>query len=106
MHVVGVSCCLRAAFQVFHQRHTSAEAERRTHLHIAKDVVALRLEVVLHEGLLPAAVPQVEHQVSQESHVGVLDVNRRAEPHGVSGEVVGKDYTPHGGLAAAALAHQ
>ena len=53
-------------------------------LHVAKNVVALRLKIVLHEGLLAAAVPQVEHEVSQEAHVRVLHIDGRAEPHGVA----------------------
>ena len=75
-------------------------------LHVAEDVVALRLEVVLHEGLLPAAVPQVEHQVPKEAHVRVLDVDRRSEPHRVACEVVGEDDRAHRRLAGARLAHQ
>ena len=46
-----------------------------THLDVAEDVVALAGEVVLHEGLLAAAVPQVEHQVAQKANVRVLHVD-------------------------------
>ena len=44
-------------------------------LHVAKNVVALRLKVVLHEGFLPTAVPEVENEVSKEADVGMLDVD-------------------------------
>ena len=69
-------------------------------------MVALRLKVVLHEGLLTAAVPEVEHQVSKEADVGVLNVDRRSEPHRVACEIVGKDDRAHRRLAGARLAHQ
>ena len=40
---------------------------RSGHLDVPKDVVPLRGEVVLHEGLLAATVPQVQDEVSQQS---------------------------------------
>lgn len=36
---------------------------------IPEDVVFLRLKVLLHERLLPATVPEVQHQIAQESDV-------------------------------------
>ena len=38
-------------------------------LHAAENVVPLAGEVVLVERVLPAAVPQVEDQVAEETHV-------------------------------------
>lgn len=45
------------------------------HLDVPEDVVLLRGEVLLHERLLAAAVPQVQHQVAEEADVRVLDVD-------------------------------
>lgn len=76
------------------------------HLHVAEDVVPLAREVVLHERVLAAAVPQVQHQVAQESHMRVLDVYCGSETTGVSGDVVREDDRPHARLSRAALTHQ
>ncbi len=45
------------------------------HFNIAEYVVALRRKVMLHERLLPAAVPQVEHQIAQKTDVRLFDVD-------------------------------
>lgn len=45
------------------------------HGDIPEDVVLLRLEILLHERLLTAAVPKIQHQIAQESHVRVLHIN-------------------------------
>lgn len=45
------------------------------HGDIPEDVVLLRLEVLFHEGLLAAAVPQIQHQIAEESHVWVLHID-------------------------------
>lgn len=45
------------------------------HLNIAEYVVSLTGKVVLHEGLLATTVPQVQHQVSKEADMGVLNIN-------------------------------
>lgn len=42
---------------------------------VGEDVDALLGEVVLHEGLLAAAVPEVERQVAEEFHVREVDVD-------------------------------
>lgn len=76
------------------------------HLDVAEDVVALCGQVVLHEGVLAPAVPEVEGQVAEEADVRVLDVDRGAQPPCVLGDVVGEDDGAHRGLAGAALAHQ
>ena len=47
----------------------------RLYLDVPEYVLSLRREVVLHEGLLAAAVPQVEAEVAEELDVGVLDVD-------------------------------
>ena len=66
----------------------------KLYLDVPEDVLSLRREVVLHEGLLAAAVPQVEAEVAEELDVGVLDVDGGAEPAGVPRDVVGEDYGP------------
>ena len=75
-------------------------------LHVAEDVVPLRGEVVLHEGLLTPTVPEVEDQIAQEPHVRVLHVNGGPQPPRVPGDEVGEDDGPHAGLAGPRLAHQ
>ena len=67
-------------------------------LNIPEDVVPLRRKVVLHEGLLTAAVPEVEHQVAEQPHVAVLHVNGGPQPPRVSRDEVGKDDGTHTGL--------
>ena len=76
------------------------------HLHVAEDGVLLRLEVVVHEGVLAAAVPQRQDEVAQEADVRVLDAQGRAQAHRVARKVVGEDDRAHRRLAAAALPHQ
>lgn len=46
-------------------------------LDAAKDGLAVALEVALVEGVLAAAIPQVEDEVAQEADVVVLDVEGR-----------------------------
>ena len=47
---------------------------------VAKDVVALRLEVALHVRLLASAVPEVEDQIPEELDVRVFHVLYVAQP--------------------------
>ena len=75
-------------------------------LHIPEDVVSLWRKVVLHEGLLAAAVPQVEHEVAEQPHVRVLHVDGGAEPPRVPGDEVREDDGPHAGLPRPWLPHQ
>ena len=75
-------------------------------LDIPEDIVPLRREVVLHEGLLAAAVPEVEHQVTQEPHVTVLHINGGPQPPRVPRDEVGEDDGPHTGLTRPRLSHQ
>ena len=46
---------------------------------LPEDVFPLLVKVVFHEGLLTAAVPQVERQVAQQAHVRVLHVDGGAQ---------------------------
>ena len=62
-----------------HQRHRSkpewstplcyicSENCSSTHLNISEDIVSLRGKVILHECLLTSTIPQVQHQISQQS---------------------------------------
>ena len=76
------------------------------HLDISENVVALRGEVVLHEGLLTPAVPEVEDEVAQQPHVRVLHVYGGSQPSGVPSYEVGEDDGPHARLTRARLSHQ
>jgi hypothetical protein len=49
------------------------------HADVLEDGRALRGEVRVHERVLPAAVPEVEDEISEEANVVLLDVDRRAE---------------------------
>ncbi|CAM9184578.1 unnamed protein product, partial [Heterosigma akashiwo] len=76
------------------------------HLHAAEDQVPLGVEVGLVEGVLAAAVPQVQHQPAEEAHVRVLHVEGGRQPHRVPCQVVREDDTPHRGLSRPRLPHQ
>ncbi len=54
----------------------------------------------------PTTVPQVEGQIPQESHVTVLDIDRRSQSSRVLGDVIRKDDGAHRRLSRSALAHQ
>eukprot|EP00588_Corethron_pennatum_P011397 CAMPEP_0194269030 /NCGR_PEP_ID=MMETSP0169-20130528/3263_1 /TAXON_ID=218684 /ORGANISM="Corethron pennatum, Strain L29A3" /LENGTH=301 /DNA_ID=CAMNT_0039010521 /DNA_START=125 /DNA_END=1026 /DNA_ORIENTATION=+ len=71
-----------------------------------EDGLAVPLEVGLVEGVLAAAVPEVQDEVPQKTHVVVLHVERGGEAHGVAREEVGEDDGAHGRLARVGLAHQ
>ena len=55
---------------------------------------------------LPSTVPEIQHQVSHELDIAVLDINGGAETAHVLGHVVAEDNAAHGRLAGAALAHE
>ena len=44
------------------------------HLHVAEDGISLRVEIAFVKAVLPAAVPQIEHQVSEKPDVSVLHI--------------------------------
>ena len=73
---------------------------------LPENSVSLRIKIALIEAKLPAAVPEVEHEVPEEPHVRMLHVECGAEPHRVSGHVISEDDATHRRLACAALAHQ
>mmetsp|Transcript_38465 Transcript_38465/g.86730 ORF Transcript_38465/g.86730 Transcript_38465/m.86730 type:complete len:225 (+) Transcript_38465:525-1199(+) len=94
-------------------RHVGASAlvaHRHQHvdedLRVLKDGLPLRLEVVLHEDVLPATVPEVQTQVAKEPERVVLNEVGLVQPVGVAGEVVREDDRLHGGLPSAGAAHQ
>lgn len=98
------------------------------HLHVPEDVIPLIGEVVLHEGLLTTAIPEIEGQVAEKSDVRMFDIdcgkNREncwrmrkqgwergkrtggRKPSGVASDVVSENDGSHGGLTRPALAHQ
>lgn len=43
------------------------------HFYISENGVIL--EIALEETVLPATVPQIQDQVSKESHIGVFNIN-------------------------------
>ena len=76
------------------------------HLHVAKDVFSLRSKVVFHKGFLASTIPQIQHQIAQKTNVAVFNVDRDAQTHRVTSDVVGKNNRPHRRLATARFAHQ
>ena len=53
-----------------------------------EDGRALRREVRIHEGILTAAVPEVENEIAEEADVVLLDVDGRAEARGEGSGIV------------------
>ncbi len=45
------------------------------HLNITEYVVPLCSEIVLHERLLTTTIPQIQHQIAQESDIRLLDID-------------------------------
>jgi hypothetical protein len=58
------------------------------HTDVLEDGRALRREVRVHKGVLAAAVPEVENEVSEEADVILFDVDGRAEARGERSGVV------------------
>jgi hypothetical protein len=55
---------------------------------------------------LPAAIPQVQCQVSHELRVAVLNIDSCTKTAHIFCDIVTEDYRAHGGFAGAALAHE
>jgi len=58
------------------------------HADLLEDGRALRREVRVHEGILTAAVPEVEDKVAEETDVVLLDIDGRAEARGKGSGIV------------------
>jgi hypothetical protein len=56
---------------------------------VLEDSGALGGEIRVHEGVLAAAVPEVEYEVAEEADVVLLDVDGCTEAGGERGGVVG-----------------
>ena len=76
------------------------------HFGVREHVFPLRVEVAVHEGVLPAAVPQVERQVAHEFGVRVFHVDGGAQAADVARDEVAEDYAAHAGFAGAGFAHE
>lgn len=55
---------------------------------VLEDSCSLRGEITVHEGILSAAVPQVEDEVPQETNMILLNVNGRTESRGEGSRVI------------------
>jgi hypothetical protein len=55
---------------------------------------------------IPSTVPEIEHQVTHELDVAVLDIDCGTQPAYVLGDVVAKDDASHRRLSCPALSHQ
>lgn len=60
---------------------------------VLEDGGPLRGKIAVHEGVLSAAVPEVEDEVAQESNMVLLDVDCRTQSRGKRRWVVGTDGT-------------
>ena len=58
------------------------------HADVLEDDRLLRGEVGVHEGVLPAAVPEVEDEVPEEADVVLFNIDRCAEACGQGGRVI------------------
>lgn len=76
------------------------------HLHSAEDGLLLDQEILLHEGVLSSAIPQVEGQRPHELELVLLPFDRVADLLSILGGEVGEDDGVHGGFARARIAHQ
>jgi hypothetical protein len=55
---------------------------------------------------VPSTVPEVEHEVAHELDVAVFDIDGRAQPAHIFGNVIAEDDASHRRLAGSTLAHQ
>lgn len=76
------------------------------HFHSPEDGLLLDEEVLLHEGILSSAIPQVEGQRSHELELMLLSLDRIADLLCIFGGEVGEDDGVHRGLARTRVAHQ
>lgn len=58
------------------------------HFDILEDVLALSLEILLHEHILTTAVPKGEYQVAQEAYTMLVHIYGESDTVGVTGQVV------------------
>ena len=58
------------------------------HTDLLEDGRALCREVGIHEGILTAAVPEVEYEIAEEANVVLFDIDGRAEARGERGGIV------------------
>ncbi len=63
-------------------------------------------KVILVEGLVPATVPDVEHEIPEELDISCLDCDGRFQFARVFGDMIMKDDAAHGGLAGATFSHK
>lgn len=76
------------------------------HLHPPENRLLLHLKVLLHERVLPSAVPQVQSQRTHEFELMFLTLHSVPYLLGVLGWKVGKNDGVHGGLACPRVPHQ
>lgn len=55
---------------------------------------------------IPSTVPKIEHEVAHKLDVAMLDIDSRAQPAHIFGNVIAEDDTPHRRLAGSTLAHK
>ena len=61
------------------------------HAHVLEDMVSLRLEVLLHEAILAAAIPQAEDEVAEETNSLLVHVDGEGDLVRITGQLVGED---------------
>lgn len=75
------------------------------HLYSPEDGLLLDEEILLHEGILSSAIPQVERQCAHELELMLLSFDCIADLLRILGGEVGEDDGVHGGLARTRVAH-
>jgi len=54
----------------------------------------------------PSAIPQIEHQITHEPDITVLNINGCSKSPDILGYIVAEDDRPHGTLAGSRFAHE
>lgn len=65
------------------------------HFHVLENVLTLRLEVLLHEHVLTAAVPQSQHEVAKEAHSMLINIDCECDAVSVTCQIVRENDTSH-----------
>src|SRR5216684_8374089 len=83
IEAVAVVCCVLDSIMRANLENVNQHAD------LLEDSRALRREVGIHKGVLTAAVPEVEDEVSEEADVVLLDIDGRTEAGGERSGIVG-----------------
>lgn len=69
----NAECKVQTSNEPLHSQRVVLTKDVDQHFHVPKDSVILK--VTLEEAILPSAVPQVQHEVTQKANVCVLNIH-------------------------------